>query len=206
MDALLPLATRFIFGMNPADIRWVHVVLLGLFALPAIVAPVARVIFHRQRIRFLQEASPEARKAYLEADPKPPGLAGPMLLLALLGVGLVAQAPGRVGPEALTAGVGPQVVQGPMCLADPDQSGTQLGSDSDEESRTCCKGGCEPGSRCNPKSCQCEARAVAPEAEPAGQRVKPTSIKIHTVRAPLEADLADPLDWEPADLAGAQWR
>lgn len=52
MDSLLPLVTKWIFGIPPAEIRWAHVVLLGLFALPAIVTPLARLIFHRQKIKF----------------------------------------------------------------------------------------------------------------------------------------------------------
>lgn len=197
MESLLPLVTKYIFGIPPSEIRWVHVALLGFFAMPAIITPLARLIFHRQKLKFLSTANREQREAYLKDPPSPPGMAGPLLLLFILGAGLLAQPAQRGLAEPVQAGLslGParEAPAGPMCEATDESS---------DSSRTCCKGGCEPGSRCNPKSCQCEARAVSPEAVPTEKPViRPSSSRPQThfaqLPARLEADLLVPLDWDP---------
>lgn len=187
MESLLPLVTQWIFGMPPSELRWPHVAILALLTLPTVSVAVARVVMHRQRIAFLKRATREQLEAYKKNPPRPPGMAGPLLLLALLGVGVMASP--REGVVPVSATLSAPSSSSLMCLPDP----TPAKVDSDEE-RTCCRGRCEPGSRCNERTCKCEANAQSPEA---GAKAHPTGTRVAKFPGRLEADLLSPLDWEP---------
>ena len=177
--------------MPPSELRWPHVAILALLTLPTVSVAVARVVMHRQRIAFLRRATREQIEAYKKDPPPPPGMAGPLILLALLAVG-VGSAP---KPEAVPVSATLSAPSPLMCLPD-----APLRVDSDEEERTCCRGRCEPGSRCNERTCKCEANAQAPQA-PEAPSPKPTQTRSRTHLAktgPLEADLLSPLDWDPS--------
>ena len=175
--------------MPPSELRWPHVAILFVLTIPTLSVAVARVLMHRQRIAFLRRATREQIEAYKKDPPPPPGMAGPLILLALLGVGVMAGSAPK--PEAVPVSATLSVPSPLMCLPD-----TPLRVDSDEE-RTCCRGRCEPGSRCNERTCKCEANAQAPEA--ASPKPTQTRSRTHLAKTgPLEADLLSPLDWDPS--------
>ena len=59
----------------------------------------------------------------------------------------------------------------------------------------CCPNGCEPGSACNLRRCQCEAEAVKPLPKPTQKSIE-TFVKLP---APLDARLSERRYWEPRD-------
>ena len=72
------------------------------------------------------------------------------------------------------------------------------GPDSeDEDAKTCCKGRCEPGSRCNTRTCECEARAISPSS----------TLRFIDVGVPFLIEAGStlaPTDWEPTSREWAE--
>lgn len=199
-QGLIAIVVKALLGLPPEQVRWVHVGLVLVLSSMVWGPPIARVYWHIRRERFLLSASPEQLRAYQADPPKPPSLGGPAAMVlgfalagALLGRGGASPIEARIGatqPSAMT-----QSYQDPAELAcyPPGEGPKQTATDEDEE-RTCCKGRCEPGSQCNPKTCKCDANAATP-ATPHGA--------VHFVNvgsAPiLEAGSAYSPDWEPGE-------
>ena len=197
--------THWLFGLPPDQVRWVHVCLALVMSSMVWGPPLARLYWHIRRERFLLRATPEQLRAYMQDPPKPPSLGGPaaMVLGMILAGTLLRGSPAL--PPVDSASLAPASVapapsqdpQTPTSTAPQDPRGMACfppGPDSeDEDARTCCKGKCEPGSRCNTRTCECEARAVSPSS----------TMRFIDVASPflIEAGSAlAPTDWEPSSL------
>lgn len=113
--------------------------------------------------------------------------------------------PSFIPPILLAFGLGASVAGHmqirPQCPVSADMSiqseqyFTNSDSDDESEAKKCCPGGCEPGSRCNRRSCACEAVANQP-----GHSTK--GIDTALVRGPyrpLESQVLENVPWEPRD-------
>ena len=199
---LVSALTHWLFGLPPDQVRWVHVVLALVMSSMVWGPPLARLYWHVRRERFLLAATPEQLRAYMQDPPKPPSLGGPaamVLGMILAGTLLRGSPPLPVDSASLvpSSPAPSQDPQTPTSTAPQDPRGMACfppGPDSeDEDARTCCKGKCEPGSRCNPRTCECEARAVSPSS----------TMRFIDVASPflIEAGSAlAPTDWEPSSL------
>lgn len=64
------------------------------------------------------------------------------------------------------------------------------------KAKTCCKGKCEPGSRCNPRTCECETRVFSPSSALRFVDVKSAEYLIEAGSAMDEPDWAPTThDW-----------
>ena len=193
-QGLIAMVVKSLLGLPPEQVRWAHVGLVLVLSSMVWGPPIARVYWHIRRERFLLRATPEQLRAYQADPPKPPSLGGPAAMV--LGFALAGALLGRGGASPVEARLGAspvpqtQIYQGPSELAcyPPGEGPKQTVTDEDEE-RTCCKGKCEPGSQCNPKTCKCDANAAAPHG----------AVHFVTVGADpiLEAGSAYAPDWEP---------
>lgn len=201
-NGLVSALTHWLFGLPPEDVRWVHVCLALVMSSMVWGPPLARVYWLIRRERFLRSASHEQLRAYMQDPPKPPSLGGPaaMVLGMILAGTLLRGSPALPVDSAslVPASVAP-APQDPQTHTSTDPRGMACfppddrDQDEGEESKTCCKGRCEPGSRCNTRTCECEARAVAPSS----------TLRFIDVGVPflIEAGSAldsTPTDWEPS--------
>jgi hypothetical protein len=208
-NGLVSALTHWLFGLPPDQVRWVHVCLALVMSSMVWGPPLARLYWHVRRERFLLRATPEQLRAYMQDPPKPPSLGGPaamVLGMILAGTLLrggpalpvdsaslvpasVAPAPSQ-DPQTHTS-TDPQDPRGMACFP-PDER------DQDEgEAKTCCKGRCEPGSRCNTRTCECEARAVSPSG----------AMRFIDVGVPFLIEAGSALgeaDWEPTSRDWAE--
>ena len=142
---------------------------------------VARVPAHRQSGSRFRRQLANRIEAYKKDPPPPPGIAGPLILLALLGVGGSAPKPGRSRLATLAP---PRAdVPCPRCGSpNPKRSGRAAGS-----LRNPVRGVTNGRNKVH------EANAQPPKRLPP----KPTQTRSRTHLAktgPLEADLLSPLD------------
>ena len=201
--------THWLFGLPPNQVRLPHAVLALAMSSTVWLPPLARLYWHVRRERFLLRATPEQLRAYMQDPPKPPSLGGPaaMVLGMILAGTLLRGSPALPVDSAslAPASVAPAPSQDPQTHTSTDPQDPRgmacfpPGPDSeDEDAKTCCKGRCEPGSRCNTRTCECEARAVAPSS----------TLRFIDVGAsifPLEAGSAlAPTDWEPSTRGWAE--
>jgi hypothetical protein len=205
-NGLVSALTHWLFGLPPDQVRWVHVCLALVMSSMVWGPPLARLYWHVRRERFLLRATPDQLRAYMQDPPKPPSIGGPAaMVLALLLAGtlirggpslpvesasVVPSAPAQTqstDPQTHTS-TDPQDPRGMACFP-PRES-----QDEGEESKTCCKGRCEPGSRCNTRTCECEARAVAPSG---AMRFIDVGASIFPLEAGSTLD-STPTDWEPS--------
>lgn len=202
-NGLVSALTHWLFGLPPDQVRWAHAALVFAASTTIWGPPLARVYWLIRKERFLRSASPEQLRAYMADPPKPPSLGGPAAMVlgmilagtllrgspalpvdsASLAPASVAPAPSQ-DPQTHTS-TAPQDPRGMACFPPGEPS-------EDEEAKTCCKGRCEPGSRCNTRTCECEARAVSPSS----------TLRFIDVGVPflIEAGSAldsTPTDWEP---------
>ena len=199
-NGLVSMLTRWLFGLPPEDVRWVHVCLALVMSSMVWGPPLARLYWHVRRERFLLRATPEQLRAYMQDPPKPPSLGGPaaMVLGMILAGTLLRGSPALPVDSASLVPSSPAPSQDPQThtsTAPQDPRGMACfppGPDSeDEDARTCCKGKCEPGSRCNTRTCECEARAVAPSS----------TMRFIDVGVPFLIEAGSALgeaDWEPS--------
>lgn len=202
-NGLVSALTHWLFGLPPDQVRWVHVCLALVTSSMVWGPPLARVYWHIRRERFLLRSNSDQLRAYMQDPPKPPSLGGPaaMVLGMILAGTLLRGGPSLPVESAsvVPASVAPAPSQDPQThtsTAPQDPRGMACfppGPDSeDEDARTCCKGKCEPGSRCNPRTCECEARAVAPSSTLRFIDVGASTYLIEAGSALGEAD------WEPS--------
>lgn len=207
--SFVSMLTQWLLGVKPEDVRWVHVALVFVLSSTVWGPPLARVYWHIRRERFLLRATPEQLTAYLKEPPKPPSIGGPAaMVLGFVLASALLRAPHPV--STVGASVAPSAPTETHTMTAPrsaDEPGDGLAcfppreSSQDEEdaSKTCCKGKCEPGSRCNVKTCECEARAVSPSS----------TLRFIDVGTPflIEAGSAldsTPTDWEPTSRDWAE--
>ncbi len=209
-NGLVSALTHWLFGLPPDQVRWVHVCLALVMSSMVWGPPLARLYWHVRRERFLLRATPEQLRAYMADPPKPPSLGGPaamVLGMILAGTLLRGSPPLPVDSASLVpASVAPAPSQDPQTNTSTDPQDPRgmacfpPGEPSeDEEAKTCCKGRCEPGSRCNTRTCECEARAVSPSS----------TLRFIDVGVPflIEAGSAldsTPTDWEPTSRDWAE--
>ena len=196
-NGLVSALTHWLFGLPPEDVRWVHVCLALVMSSMVWGPPLARLYWHVRRERFLLRATPDQLRAYMQDPPKPPSLGGPaaMVLAMLLAGTLLRGSPALPVDSAslVPASVAP-TPQDPQTHTSTDPRGMACfppGEPSeDEEAKTCCKGRCEPGSRCNTRTCECEARAISPSS----------TLRFIDVGVPFLIEAGStlaPTDWEP---------
>ena len=200
-QGLIAIVVKALLGLPPEQVRWAHVGLVFVLSSMVWGPPIARVYWHIRRERFLLRATPEQLTAYLKDPPKPPSLGGPAAMVlgfalagALLGRGGASPVEARLGATQSPPMTQTQSYQDPAELAcyPPGEGPKTTATDEDSESeRTCCKGRCEPGSQCNPKTCKCDANAATPRG----------AVHFVTVGADpiLEAGSAYAPDWEPGE-------
>lgn len=205
-EGLVSVVSRWLFGIPPDQVRWVHVALAVAMSSMIWGPPLARLYWHIRRERFLLRATPEQLRAYVQDPPKPPSLGGPaaMVLGVIFAASLMRSDGAGSSPGTEAAGLGqsaqvqPSTHSAPAPL-DPDNlacfpPGPSPRAAESEEARTCCKGKCEPGSRCNERTCECEARAVAPSS----------TLRLIEVGHPFTliqaGDALPPTDWEAGAL------
>lgn len=206
-NGLVSALTHWLFGLPPDQVRWVHVCLALVMSSMVWGPPLARLYWHVRRERFLLRATPDQLRAYMADPPKPPSLGGPaaMVLGMILAGTLLRGSPALPVDSAslVPASVAPAPSQDPQThtsTAPQDPRGmacfppSERGQDEGEESKTCCKGKCEPGSRCNTRTCECEARAVAPSST---MRFIDVSGNLNLIEAGSVLD-STPTDWEPS--------
>ena len=203
-NGLVSALTHWLFGLPPEDVRWVHVVLVFVMSSMVWGPPLARVYWHVRRERFLLSATPDQLRAYMADPPKPPSIGGPAaMVLALLLAGtlirggpslpvesasVVPSAPATPAQPQTQTSTEPQDPRGMACFP-PGES-----SQDEEEAKTCCRGKCEPGSRCNTRTCECEARALAPSG---AMRFVDVGASTYLIEAGSPLD-STPTDWEPS--------
>ncbi len=175
---LVSAVTHWLFGLPPDQVRFVHVCLALVMSSMVWGPPVARLYWHVRRERFLLSATPDQLRAYMADPPKPPSLGGPaaMVLGMILAGTLLRGSPALPVDSASLVPSAPALPQTPpqepqtQTSAEPqDPRGMACfppreSSQDEGEAKTCCKGRCEPGSRCNTRTCECEARAIAPSS------------------------------------------
>ena len=209
-EGLVSVVSKWLFGLPPDQVRWVHVFLALCMSSMVWGPPLLRVYWHVRRERFLLRATPEQLRAYAQDPPKPPSLGGPAaMVLGVIFAASLMRSGGAGLPSTESAGLG-QAAQAqpsesthtapaPSQTLDPDNMacfppGPPPRASESEESRTCCKGKCEPGSRCNERTCECEARALAPSST---LRL----IEVGGAFTLIEAgDSLPPTDWEAGRL------
>lgn len=201
-EGFVSIVSRWLFGIPPDQVRWVHAALALAMSSMVWGPPLARLYWHIRRERFLLRATPEQLRAYMQDPPKPPSLGGPaaMVLGMILAGTLLRGSPALPVDSAslVPASVAP-TPQDPQTHTSTDPRGMACfppgERDQDEgEARTCCKGKCEPGSRCNTRTCECEARAVAPSG---AMRFIDVGASIFPLEAGSTLD-STPTDWEPS--------
>lgn len=200
--SLVSMLTQWLLGVKPEDVRWVHVALVFVLSSMVWGPPLARLYWHIRRERFLLRATPEQLTAYLKEPPKPPSIGGPAAMV----LGFVLASALLRDPHPVST-VGASVVPSmptetptmtaPRSADEPDDGLAcfppgERGQDEDE-AKTCCKGRCEPGSRCNGRTCECEARAVSPSG---AMRFIDVRDSTYIIEAGSALD-STPTDWEP---------
>jgi len=206
-NGLVSALTHWLFGLPPDQVRAVHVCLALVMSSMVWGPPLARLYWHIRRERFLLRATPDQIRAYMQDPPKPPSLGGPaaMVLGMILAGTLLRGSPALPVDSAslVPASVAPAPSQDPQTHTSTDPQDPRgmacfppRESQDEEEAKTCCKGLCEPGSRCNTRTCECEARAVAPSS----------TLRFIDVGVPFLIEAGSALgeaDWEPTshDLA-----
>lgn len=200
--SLLQMLTQWLLGVKPEDVRWVHVALVFAVSTTIWGPPLARVYWHVRRERFLLAATPEQLAAYLKEPPKPPSIGGPAaMMLGFVLASALLRAPhpvSTVGASVVpSAPTETPTMTAPRSGGEPDDGlacfppGESQDEEEGEESKTCCRGKCEPGSRCNIRTCECEARAVAPSS----------TLRFIDVGTPFLIEAGSALgeaDWEPS--------
>ena len=202
-NGLVSMLTHWLFGLPPDQVRYVHVCLALVMSSMVWGPPLARLYWHVRRERFLLRATPEQLAAYLKEPPKPPSIGGPAaMMLGFVLASALLRAPhpvSTVGASVVpSAPTETPTMTAPRSGGEPDDGlacfpPRESSQDEGEESKTCCKGRCEPGSRCNTRTCECEARAVSPSS----------TMRFIDVASPflIEAGSAlAPTDWEPSSL------
>lgn len=178
--------TKWLFGLPPESVRWVHVVLALVMSSMVWLPPLARLYWHVRRERFIRSATPEQLRAYLAEPPKPPSIGGPaamVLAILLAGTLLRGSPPLPVESASVVESVESTSVAPPpqhqtqthtstsavdqdsrrmSCY--PSDVSTEAEPEKQVKAKTCCKGKCEPGSRCNPRTCECETRVFSPSS------------------------------------------
>lgn len=202
--SFVSMLTQWLLGVKPEDVRWVHVALVFVLSSTVWGPPLARVYWHVRRERFLLRATPEQLRAYMQDPPKPPSLGGPAaMVLGFVLASALLRAPHQV--STVGAAVVPSTptetptMTAPRSADEPDDGLAcfppgERGQDEGDEAKTCCKGRCEPGSRCNTRTCECEARAVAPSST---MRFIDVGASTYLIEAGSPLD-STPTDWEPS--------
>lgn len=151
-----------------------------------------RYLAYRRRNEAILEAKKrgdtELVKSLSDIPPPVPAFIPPILIAFGIGGTMFGYAQSK--PPVITAAA---PAQGDMKSIDSDQYFTS--STEESEAKKCCPGGCEPGSRCNRRSCACEAVANQP-----GHSTK--GIDTALVRGPyrpLESRVLENVPWEPRD-------
>ena len=208
-NGLVSALTHWLFGLPPDQVRWVHVCLALVMSSMVWGPPLARLTWHVRRERFLLRATPDQLRAYMADPPKPPSLGGPAAMvlgrilagtllrggpsLPVESASVVPSAPAQTqstDPQTHTS-TDPQDPRGMACFP-PGVS------QDEEEAKTCCRGKCEPGSRCNTRTCECEARAISPSG---AMRFIDVGASSFLIEAGSVLDSL-PTDWEPASIPG----
>lgn len=199
-NGLVSMLTRWLFGIPPDQVRYVHVCLALVMSSMVWGPPLARLYWHVRRERFIMRATPEQLRAYMADPPKPPSLGGPAaMVLGFVLASALLRAPhpvSTVGASVVPSAPTETPTMTAPRSADEPEDGLAcfppgVSQDSDGEAKTCCKGRCEPGSRCNTRTCECEARAVAPSS----------TLRFIDVGVPLIIEAGSALgeaDWEPS--------
>lgn len=172
--------TKYLFGLPPESVRWVHVGLALVMSSMVWLPPLARLYWHVRRERFIRSATPEQLRAYLQEPPKPPSLGGPAaMVLAILLAGTMLRGSPPLPVEASVVESVESAQSAPPQPQDQTQTHTidqdarrmscfpsDVSAEPEKQvkAKTCCKGRCEPGSRCNPRTCECETRVFSPSS------------------------------------------
>lgn len=173
-DSFIGLLAKWLFGIDPSSITWIHVSLAFVMSSFGWGPFVVKYLWYRQHMRFLTTATGPQLEAYRSNPPQPPTMAGPLFVFwFLLGVGFLSAA-GRAG-----------------ALADESIS-----------AKSPCPGGCPAGSTCNPKTRSCEATATKPlpiPSAPKSRSMESTITKAAPLGAELDRDRYYEVNASPAD-------